>query len=57
MSTIKQKAMFFLLKELKQAKLNLARAETKTGTDDDRRNLSNKVELLEWTIGLVNKEG
>lgn len=53
MSTMRQKAMFYLCREIKNAKLALHRAEDKQGAEDETRNLRNKITTMEWTIDQV----
>lgn len=53
MSTMRQKAMFYLCREIKNAKLALHRAEDKPGAEDEARNLRNKITTMDWMIDQV----
>ena len=56
-STIREKALYFLRRELKHARISLGRAEQKNGTEAEKQGLKNKTEVLEWLTEIVLKEG
>lgn len=52
---IKQRSLHYLRGQLKHARISLGHAETRKNAEEIA-NLRNKIEVLEWVIGVVNKE-
>lgn len=50
-------ALAYLYRELKKAKRTLAYVEYKSRSEEELRNLQNKIDALEWLITLAIKEG
>ena len=53
MSTMQQKSLYYLHKELRNAKISLGHAESKPGAEDEIRNLEKKIAMLEWTFDRI----
>ena len=53
MSTMQQKSLYYLHKELRSAKISLGHAENKPGAEEEKRNLERKIAMLEWTFDVV----
>lgn len=57
MVTIKEKALAYLYRELRAARIALGRAESKPNVQQkELDDLNSRIELLEWTASLVLKE-
>lgn len=55
--TIKEKALKYLYKKLKHARIALGKAERKNGAEREIEGLKNKIEVLEYLSDVVlNKE-
>lgn len=55
--TIRDRALDYLYREMKKAKISLGQAETRPGvTSQELENLQNKVDVFDWLTTLVNKE-
>lgn len=55
--TIQMKALQYLYKKLKHARISLGRAEEKpNATAEEIARLQNKIEILEWLSAIVLKE-
>ena len=55
--TIQEKALSFLYRELRAAKIALGQAEGRKGvTPEELLNLENRIEAIDWLIPLVLKE-
>lgn len=50
-------ALAYLYRELKKAKRTLAYVEYKSRSEEELRNLQNKIDSLEWLIAIAIKEG
>lgn len=50
-------ALAYLYKELKRAKRTLAYVEYRSRSEEELRNLQNKIDSLDWLIALAIKEG
>lgn len=50
------RALKFLYKQMKAAKVALGRAEYKPRSGKEIESLQNKIELLDWIIEVVRKE-
>ena len=53
MSTMQQKSLYYLHKELRSAKIALGHAESKPSAEEEKRNLERKIAMLEWTFDVV----
>lgn len=53
---IKQGALHYLYKQLKNAKISLGQAENRNNNMEERMNLQSKIDILDWVIGVVIKE-
>lgn len=57
MVTIKEKALAYLYRELRAARIALGRAESKPNVQQkELDDLNSRIELLEWTAAVVLKE-
>lgn len=55
--TTRDRALQYLYRELKKAKIALGQAETRPGvTSQELENLQNKIDMFDWLTVLVNKE-
>lgn len=52
-----RQALAYLYRELKKAKRTLAYVEYRSRSEEELRNLQNKIDALEWLIALAIKEG
>ena len=52
-----RQALVYLYKELKRARRTLAYVEYKSRSEEELRNLQNKIDSLEWLIAVALKEG
>ena len=50
-------ALTWLHKELKKARIDLAHAEARQRNDDERRNLQTKINIIEYLIEEITREG
>lgn len=48
--TTEEKALSFLYGELRKAKIALGRAEGKPNSAEERENLQNKIEAIDWIL-------
>lgn len=55
-NTIQEKALFYLYKKLKLARVSLGRAEQKNGAEREIESLKNKIDVLEWLSAVALKE-
>ena len=53
MSTMQQKSLYYLHKELRSAKIALGHAESKPNSEEEKRNLERKIAMLEWTFDQI----
>lgn len=49
--TTEEKALSFLYGELRRAKIALGRAEGKPNSKEERENLQNKLDAIDWILG------
>ena len=54
--SIKERALVYLCTELRRKKHALRNAEARNATQAERENLADKLEILDWLLGLVIKE-
>lgn len=54
--SIQHRSLVWLCRELKRAKMALWNAVERNAPQQDIENLKNKVEVLDWLIGLAIKE-
>ena len=53
---IKQRSLHYLYGQLRKARIAMGQAEDKPNSTNEIANLQNKIEMLEWIIGVVIKE-
>jgi hypothetical protein len=57
MMSIRDRALDYLYREMKKAKISLGQAEARPGvTSQELENLQNKIDVFDWLTTLVNKE-
>lgn len=54
--SIKERALVYLCKELRNKKLALYNAGERNATQVEVENLQNKLEVLDWLLGVAIKE-
>ena len=54
--TIQQRSLYYLYGQLRKARIAYGQAEDKPNNTDELANLKNKIDVLEWVIGVVIKE-
>lgn len=54
--TIKQRSLYYLYGQLRKDRIAYGHAEDKPNNAEELANLQNKIDVLEWTIGVVIKE-
>ena len=54
--TIQQRALHYLYGQLRKARIAMGQAEDKPNSADEIAHLQSKIDVLEWTIGVVIKE-
>ena len=54
--TIQQRSLHYLYQQLRKARIAMGHAERKQNNADEIANLQNKIDVMEWTIGVVTKE-
>lgn len=54
--TIQNRAMHYLYKEIKKARISICNAENKPNRAQEIANLQNKIEVLEWLADVALKE-
>lgn len=55
-NTMREKALFYLYKKLKLARVSLGKAEHKKGAEREIENIKRKIEVLEWLTEIALKE-
>ena len=56
-NTIQNRAMHYLYKKIKRARISIGQAENKPNSAQEIANLQKKIEVLEWLAGVAIKEG
>ena len=54
--TMREKALNYLFKRIKKARIALSRAEQKNGAEREIEGLKDKIDVLEWLTGIALKE-
>ena len=54
--SIKERTLVYLCTELRRKKHALRNAEERNATQVERENLTDKLEILDWLLGLTIKE-